>query len=250
MSKSEKESNQSADDEACDDMPSEFIDQVIASEEASVEEFYVKAESIKGISSSVIDVLVSHDQQFFDLLVSNKHLRKVARDFFDKASEHVFIEEGCRLALLEMVVIALDSRADICHFYQVEICRLDKTFPLQVIEEVDAEIRLFASLLQPFVLTKKDIEADARLESSVFNDISTIYRKVHDSRVSVVQELIETKKNSESSEDIPTPTDLLKPQTSEEGSEQYHDSQESQTSIITASTAYGSPTGKHERKKK
>ena len=256
MSESKNESSSSTDDESGDDLPSEVIDQFIASEEASVEEFYVKAERIQGISSEVIDVLVSQDRQFFDLLVSSNHLRKVTRDFFENASEHVFIEEGCRLALLQMVVIALDSRADICHFYQVEICRPDKSFSLQVIEEVDAEIRLFVSLLRPFVLTEKDIEDDDRLKTSVFNDISTIYRKVNDSRDSVVQELIKAKKNSESSEDIPTPTDLLKPQTSEqtraseEGSEQYHDSQESQTSIITASTAYGSPTGKHERKKK
>ena len=133
------------------------------------------------------------DQLFVDLLVKNEYLFEAVRDFFTDARKHVFIEDACRRALLDMVEQALDRRSELCYLYKLEVCAPDKNYPVNVIEDVEEEIHVFMATLQPFVLNEEDVEKDERLITSVFNSISTVYRKVSESRESVLHELEKAK---------------------------------------------------------
>jgi hypothetical protein len=172
-SKNQTKSLDGSGDDESEDTDSEVNDWEDA-RRASIADFYTKAEPIPDISTSSIEMRRNDDQLFVDLLVKNEYLFEAVRDFFADARKHVFIEDACRRALLDMVEQALDRRSELCYLYKLEVCAPDKHYPVNVIEDVEEEIHVFMATLQPFVLNEEDVEKDKRLITSVFNSISTV----------------------------------------------------------------------------
>lgn len=244
-SSDESGSDESGSDDSDDIDFNNMVDAWYDARRASIEDFYTKAEPIRDISTPSIEMRLNDDQLFVDLLVKNEYLFEAVRSFFENARQHVFIEDECRRALLDMVEQALQRRSELCYLYKLEVCTPDNNYPVSAIEEVEEEIHVFMDTLRQFVLKEEDVKRDERLVASVFNSISTIYRKVSNSHENVLHELEKTKElekernsaNKDENKKMPPPTEPTNRQSSEEV-------ELSQATVISVSTFSGTPAKK------
>jgi hypothetical protein len=261
------------DDSSINSFSTAELDALQDHEIKKVQLIYKPAKLITELETEGIRMRINDDAKFVELLAENEFLFSVFERMMETARTHVVIKCESLSAIWDMIVHEFARRTELCVLYSKKILSDEKDYTIDVINKVEGEIRRFVMTLEPFVLTEKeDMQDDNVLRATPFGRISTLYRTARHAQQGTMVKLEKMRENEEKSlfsagddekeksvefdtdsmtkkkpvtsshdaTEMPAPVPL--PQHSSQESVDQHE--ESQTSIVTSSTYFGSPSKK------